>query len=121
VPKSYLLSGVEIRAFRPQRRFHGTNLSLGVAPRPAHIRPGVAFVVSKQVSPKAAVRNAIKRALREAVRPIMSSLPSLAIVVSVKRTAGAAPSAELRAELTALLFEAAAVAKKEERATMPQS
>jgi ribonuclease P protein component len=121
VPKSYLLSGVEIRAFRPQRRLHGTYLSLGVAPRPAHARAGVAFIVSKQVSPKAAVRNAIKRTLREAARPLLKSIPPLSLVVSVKRTAGTAEGSALRADLTALLADAAAVAKKEERATMPQS
>ena len=62
--------------------------------------PRLAFVVSRTVSKRAVIRNTIRRRAREWVRTrVLSSLPSVDIVMIFSKGAAAAPRKELYAEL----------------------
>ncbi len=54
----------------------------------------------------AVVRNRIRRRLREAIRPLLPSLPPVDILIVPRPAAAAASSAELRAALEIVLYDA---------------
>ena len=90
---------------------HGTLLSVRTAD--AADGPGsktgfkAGFSVGKTVSLRAVVRNRVRRQLREIVRSL--DLKGVELVVSAKRPAAKAGSAELRAELELLLKKTGAL------------
>lgn len=121
VPKTYLLSGAEIRSFRAASRLHGIFFSAAVASQPGDAHARIALVVSKKVSPKAAARNALKRRAREVLRGALPSLPPVRIIFTAKSRAAEAGLPEVRADIAKLLEAVRAVAARSERVTMPPS
>ena len=103
------------RVFSAGRTAHGKLLSVRVAESaevtdaPAGFKVG--FSIGKTVSLKAVVRNRIRRRLREIVRSLGqdNAFNAVELVVSAKRAAAAADSAQLREELERLLKKTEAV------------
>jgi ribonuclease P protein component len=92
------------RVFDRGRAAHGTLLSVRVLDADG-FRAG--FTVGKTVSLQAVVRNRVRRRLREIVRSLEPGPVDL--VVSAKRPAAKADTAELRSELETLLKKTGAL------------
>jgi ribonuclease P protein component len=103
VPKTYLLTGAQLRSLKTQRRLHGEFFSLATAPISGARHAKCAVIVSKKVSLKAADRNLVKRRARAALSSLLPALPPIACIFTAKKGAAGAPYASIKVDLERLL------------------
>lgn len=100
--KYHRLSTADFKTFRPARRAYAARTTLSIAPS-IDGRVRAAFVVSKKVSAKAAVRNRVKRRLREALRSLPVPTRALTLVFTAKRSAADASYADIATDVQELV------------------
>lgn len=101
MPKKYLLTGPEIRSFRPLNRAHGTFFSLSYGPIEG-ADAKCAVVVSKKVAVKATDRNLIKRRVRGILLPLMSKAAPAGVMLIAKKGASGASFQDLSTDVQRL-------------------
>lgn len=101
MPKKYLLTGPEIRSFRPLNRAHGTFFSLSYGPLEG-ADAKCAVVVSKKVAIKATDRNLIKRRARGVLLPLMGKAAPAGVILTAKKGAKEASFQDLSEDVRRL-------------------
>jgi ribonuclease P protein component len=86
------------------KRVHGRYFSLAAAPLPGEGTTALrSCVVSKKVSPLAAVRNRIKRQCRAALSPHLKKMKGTALICTAKRDATGASFRDMSADVAQLI------------------